>query len=218
MICPSCGKTYRWFDTICPECQIELVDEVPDDGPPPDPNAELVPVFRTGDEALMPLAKLALDGERIEYLVRESGSTKWSRGLMADPHDSTATIEILVNAADAARAHTLLDDLAQATSDGVVATPPPPERSTANAPHGAARPCHLQNAETSEPVGDLTDAQLQFLIDELEEDPDDPQSYYITAPTIDLLRTAGIDTDVAGLLERALGEREGVLVRWSQDE
>jgi hypothetical protein len=214
MVCPSCGETYPWYETTCPACQVELVEEPPHAGGPPNPNAELVAVFQTSDEALIPLARMALDEQHIEHLVRESGPNQWVRPMMGDAHQNTSTTEIVVNAADAARAHELLDDLAHSTPAASAPVPPAAEPAR-SAPPRDPRVIQLHGADTGGRVGEITETQLQFLIDQLEEDPGDPESYYIDGPTIELLKSAGADEGLVSLLERAINQRDGLSIRWS---
>ena len=72
-----------------------------------------------------------------------------------------------------------------------------------------------QNFETSklEPLGWITDAQLQFLIDNLEEEFVEDTDYYNDRAAIEFLKEQGADPELLQLLERALvnvGEEEGV--------
>src|SRR5262249_4150882 len=127
-----------------------------------------------------------------------------------------AGADILVRPDDAAKAKDLLADLEEATPDELAAPAllsdvgaPPPVGST-------PRPYRLSEAESGATVGEITEAQLQFLIDELEEESDDDQSYYIDAATIDMLEAAGGDAELAEMLKRALGSREGVEVAWTK--
>ena len=65
-------------------------------------------------------------------------------------------------------------------------------------------------------LGDLTEGQLQFLIDELEEESDSDHDYYIDAGTIDMLVSAGADAELVAMLRRAMGSREGVEIAWTK--
>jgi processive 1,2-diacylglycerol beta-glucosyltransferase len=74
----------------------------------------------------------------------------------------------------------------------------------------------LRDAERGKQLGTITEQQLKFLVDELEEESTSDNDYYITADTIEMLKTDGADADLIGLLRRALGNREGIDVRWSR--
>jgi hypothetical protein len=73
----------------------------------------------------------------------------------------------------------------------------------------------LYNAATNQPLGDITDDQLQFLIDQFEEEWEDDQDYYINTATIDMLKDAGADPALLALLQRALGAAGEADIRWS---
>jgi hypothetical protein len=65
-------------------------------------------------------------------------------------------------------------------------------------------------------LGSITESQLQVLVDHLEETSLDDQDYYIDRRTIDLIKAVAQDyAIVVELLERALGDREGVDIVWS---
>lgn len=72
----------------------------------------------------------------------------------------------------------------------------------------------IYDNETGDLVGEITDEQLQFLIDELEETSESDRDYYLSPATIDLLREAGAEDDLVELLEAALGDQDGVEIRW----
>jgi processive 1,2-diacylglycerol beta-glucosyltransferase len=74
----------------------------------------------------------------------------------------------------------------------------------------------LHDAERGTRLGTITEQQLKFLADALEEESTSDNDYYISADTIEMLETDGADADLIGLLRRALGSREGIDVRWSQ--
>ena len=71
--------------------------------------------------------------------------------------------------------------------------------------------------ETGKFLGTITDKQLQFLIDQLEEESADDSDYYITTATLEMLEQAGADPALVTLLRQALGENEGVEVRWERE-
>jgi hypothetical protein len=74
----------------------------------------------------------------------------------------------------------------------------------------------LYNTETNQLIGSITDADLQVLIDCLEEESSTDQDYYINAATIDLLGDGRASDHLLGLLRRALGSSDGVEVRWQR--
>ena len=74
----------------------------------------------------------------------------------------------------------------------------------------------LYNNATNQLIGALTEAELQTLIDALEEESQEDQDYYIDAATIDLLESAGADAELVGILRRALGSRDGMDIAWSR--
>jgi processive 1,2-diacylglycerol beta-glucosyltransferase len=72
----------------------------------------------------------------------------------------------------------------------------------------------LLDTETNKPIGTINDAQLKFLVDELEEESESDQDYYIDAGTLEMLEADGGDPALLTLLRSALGTREGMEVRW----
>jgi hypothetical protein len=74
----------------------------------------------------------------------------------------------------------------------------------------------LHEKETGVLVGTITEAQLQFLIDQLEEESADDTDYYIDQATLDLFEEVGAEADLLALLRQALGTREGIEIVWSR--
>jgi hypothetical protein len=68
MWCPDCGERFPFYFRVCPECQVDLVDQRP--GPAPTPHVKLVRVFVSVNGGLTGVAKSLLEGEKIEYLER----------------------------------------------------------------------------------------------------------------------------------------------------
>jgi hypothetical protein len=73
----------------------------------------------------------------------------------------------------------------------------------------------LHDAERGTLIGTITEAQLQFLVDELEEESAEDNDYYVSADTIDMLEQNGGDPELVALLRSALAGREGIDVGWS---
>lgn len=74
----------------------------------------------------------------------------------------------------------------------------------------------LHDAERGTRLGTISDEQLQFLVEALEEESLEDKDYYISADTIDMLEEDGADRQLLELLRGALGGREGMDVRWSR--
>jgi len=65
-------------------------------------------------------------------------------------------------------------------------------------------------------LGTIDEADLQLLVDHLEEESDTDTDYYVTSDTIDVLRESGASPGLVGLLERAVGDSEGVEISWKK--
>jgi len=68
MYCPDCGAEYRPEVTECTECKVPLVPALPSEEG--DPDAKLVPVFRTTDAMLLPIVTSLLESADIDYYVQ----------------------------------------------------------------------------------------------------------------------------------------------------
>jgi hypothetical protein len=62
----------------------------------------------------------------------------------------------------------------------------------------------------------VTEAQLRFLVDQLEEESSTDQDYYVDAETLAMLEQAGADPGLLALLRAALAGRDGMELRWSR--
>ena len=74
----------------------------------------------------------------------------------------------------------------------------------------------IHDNDTGAEIGTLTEAQLQFLIDELEEESGEDQDYYINETTVDLFEEKGAEKDLVSLLRSALNGRTEMEIRWSR--
>ena len=184
--------------------------------PNPNPDTSLVTVFTTSEMGLLPLAKLALEQEQIEYSVREAPKSPMSAGGKSFRGDTqTVPIEIQVASDQAARARELLIDL-EASGGAAMMSGPGPEM-TPVSPPGDPLTVSLFDRESGALVGRISNKQLDWLSDQLEEESDEDTDYYIDKPTIDMLRDAGADAALLEILRKALGGRDGFEIRWAKN-
>ena len=76
----------------------------------------------------------------------------------------------------------------------------------------------LRDKETGAFLGTITEAQLQFLIDQLEEESRTDKDYYINRDTLDVFQGQGIDQTLLTLLRQALGTRQEMEIEWLRTE
>ena len=74
----------------------------------------------------------------------------------------------------------------------------------------------LHDKDTGTLIGTISEDNLRFLVDQLEEEAGDDQDYYINVTTIDLFEEAGADKSLVALLRGALAGREEMEIRWSR--
>ncbi len=74
----------------------------------------------------------------------------------------------------------------------------------------------LRNKETGATIGEISDEQLQFLIDHLEEEFEEDTDYYLNRTTLDMLKEKGLDGTLLTLLENAFGDHDEIEVEWSR--
>lgn len=68
-------------------------------------------------------------------------------------------------------------------------------------------------------LGSITQEQLQFLADQLEEESIEDRDYYINRSTIDYFRRIAVNLEaLLEVLSRALGAREEMEIRWEPDD
>ena len=74
----------------------------------------------------------------------------------------------------------------------------------------------VYNVATNELLGSITEADLQVLMNALEEESADDQDYFIDAATIDVVADGRATDHLVALLRRAVGSSDGVDIRWSR--
>ena len=226
MHCPRCGSQYAFFEKKCTRCNIDLVEgDAPEAGPvmfaasrdedqPPNggelPDASLVSVFKTSDPGLLPLATMALEGEGIEYFVKNAGKSDSLQWMMSqDPTNRPIAVEILVGSDVAAKARDLLVDLENPMPSAAPSGLSPSADLAASEPPTVT----LEDAVAGTVVGAITESQLQELTSRLEEQNE--HEYFVTGETVDMLQTAGVDAGLIELLRQAVGaDGSGRAIRW----
>jgi hypothetical protein len=179
----------------------------------------LVEVFRTEDPALLPLAVATLDQASVEYAIRSTNEgIPVGYGYRPGLGETSGPAVLLVREADEARARGLLSDLKSAALTG-----DPLDSRTVPAPAGAPvatrsgpRNVSLTDVASGALLGEISDEQLQFLVDELEEESADDQDYFIDSATIDLLEKHGGDAELIAVLRNAVGTGNGLDVAWTR--
>ena len=75
---------------------------------------------------------------------------------------------------------------------------------------------NLRDLQTGRTLGSITENQLQFLIDQLEEESRTDTDYYLNGTTLDMLEQNGADPELLKILRSALGDREEMEIQWSR--
>jgi hypothetical protein len=72
----------------------------------------------------------------------------------------------------------------------------------------------LIRLDSEKEIGEISDAQLKFLVDQLEEEHAEDQDYYIDRETMLLLSDNNCDPELFAMLEKALGNDEEMDIAW----
>jgi len=72
----------------------------------------------------------------------------------------------------------------------------------------------LKDKEKNCQIGTINQDQLQFLIDQLEEESSTDQDYYINLETLEMFEKNGIDQELLKILKDAIGSREDMEIEW----
>jgi len=75
----------------------------------------------------------------------------------------------------------------------------------------------LIRLDTNETIGEITKAQLQFLVDQLEEEDADDTDYFIDRDTLELLSDNGADPDLLAIIEKAMGDDDEIDIAWEDN-
>jgi hypothetical protein len=75
---------------------------------------------------------------------------------------------------------------------------------------------YLYNKTTGDLLGEIGEDDLQFLIDQMEEESMKDQDYSITNMEISYFTEHGASNELISLLQEALGEQAEVIILWSR--
>ena len=65
-------------------------------------------------------------------------------------------------------------------------------------------------------LGTIDEADLQLLIDQLEEEDEQDTDYFINIETIDILEENGASLNLVNILNNAVGTTDGVEIAWEK--
>jgi hypothetical protein len=74
----------------------------------------------------------------------------------------------------------------------------------------------LYDKTTGKYLGRISDDELQFLIDNLEEESLTDVDYYINRTTYNLLKEGGMSENLAKLIGQAMGKKDDVEIRYER--
>ena len=75
----------------------------------------------------------------------------------------------------------------------------------------------LYDQESGAQIGTISEDELQYLMDQLEEEALEDRDYYIDTATLDWFEDHGAEPALTTLLRKALGRRDGMDIRWARD-
>lgn len=105
MYCPKCGYEYEDGIKLCPDCNVKLVEDVPEHVKEPQ-FVDLVTIYVAPNYSVVPIAKSILEDAGIKYFVKnEIEQNLIGYTTMFEP------IKIMVSKKDAEEAIELLKDL-----------------------------------------------------------------------------------------------------------
>ena len=77
---------------------------------------------------------------------------------------------------------------------------------------------NLREKDTNRELGSISEAQFQFLVDQLEEESMEDNDYAISKTMLDYFESQGADPELVSLLRNALAGRDEMDIVWSKDQ
>jgi hypothetical protein len=72
----------------------------------------------------------------------------------------------------------------------------------------------LIRIDTDDDIGTINDVQLKFLVEQLEDEHDEDQDYFIDRETLELMSDNGADPELLAMLEKAIGDDDEMRIAW----
>jgi len=177
----------------------------------PEPDARLTVVFSSAESALVALATASLDQQQIDWFMRGAPGDALLAGAPMRGYAPSNPVQILVRDEDADRARQLLHDLEAAPVVPRHAAAAPTAASVA----ASSQTIDLVDLESDRSVGRISADDLAWLDEHLEKESADDRDYYFDQATLDMLEVEGAAPELLSTLRRALGDRDGMELRWS---
>lgn len=73
----------------------------------------------------------------------------------------------------------------------------------------------ITDKDTGQFLGEITQEQLEFLMDQLEEEFEGDTDYYINKDVLDVFEQRGIDQALLSFLRRSMGDRDEMEIEWT---
>jgi hypothetical protein len=74
----------------------------------------------------------------------------------------------------------------------------------------------LRDKETGADIGSISEEELNFLRDQLEEESSEDTDYYINRDELEILKEDG-PPGLISMLQQAIGDREGIEIEWIEE-
>ena len=74
----------------------------------------------------------------------------------------------------------------------------------------------LYNKQTNALLGNVSESDIECLVDVLEEEDSKDVDYFLDLDTVDILEDNGASLELVSMLRAAIGATEGVDVRWEK--
>lgn len=72
----------------------------------------------------------------------------------------------------------------------------------------------LFDADTGKQLGEISEADLEFMRSQMEEESDDDHDYYIHSSQLGTWQAQGASTELLSLLNTAIAGKEDINIRW----
>jgi hypothetical protein len=74
----------------------------------------------------------------------------------------------------------------------------------------------LRLKDSGATLGSISEADLQVLLDQFEEESSTDRDYFIDERTVQIIEEAGASPDLCALLRKAIGGGDGIDIVWSR--